>query len=162
MPYRIILSLAVNDDNGEHDGRISSAEVSINHTCIAELDACIWPRSRCPRFTYDRLLSQVKISRQWFPVVGWKAWYGNMAWDAVSVRPGTAADVLNYLRGLKWQNTGGLCEIGHRWDSGETFRSSDIAALTLTDRELYNRKVERGFTGTFDEYMAFGSRVYSL
>lgn len=150
MPRRILLQFACNDpDNGNFTGRCGKIELSIDAVgTLAELDCGFWPPSRYPKFTLlpkDQSKStHVRLGRRKFAVLSYKAWVGNWCWDASGVTAFVAAEVLNYLRELKWHNEGGLCDIGDQWDSGRLFRPSDIARLALTNEEFAERKRARG------------------
>ncbi len=145
MSEPIRFDFAVNDDSGNLSGYITDAHLRIGPSCAAELTAGIWPPSACPAFSQVGAFppKAIKIARRQFAISGYSAWSGNMAWDSARVTPMVAVEILNYLRELGWHNEGGISAIGEIWESGRSFRPSDIAALAMTDEELAERKRER-------------------
>ncbi len=141
----ILIEFACNDPrNGNDTGRVGKIQLQIGGECAAELDCGFWPPSQFPRFSAgvppDRW---IKISRRTFLILNYTTWVGNWCWDAAGVTPAVAADILNYLRELGWHNEGGFCEIGQKWDRGEKFMASDIAAFAMTEEELEEIKAAR-------------------
>ncbi len=141
----ILIEFACNDPgNGNDTGRVGKIQLVIGGECAAELDCWFWPPSRFPRFSAALAPDRwVRISQRTFRILGYSNWVGNWCWDAASVTPVVAADILNYLRELGWHNEGGFGDICGQWDRGEKFKASDIEALAMTDEELEERKAAR-------------------
>ncbi len=137
----VAIMLAVNNEYGNPDGRISGAELGRAGITAMDLTAARYPRSYCPRFSAGD--GWIKISRRKFPVASYRAWVGNWCWDGVEVGVLVAVDIATYLRTLGWKMEGGDCHLGDLWDSGAKFRPSDIAAACMTAKELAARKSAR-------------------
>lgn len=142
MSGRARFLLSVNDgNNGLPTGHIDGVDVMGEEGDVLELRACVWPPSRCPRFT--RGDGWVRISRRKFPILGYKEWVGNWCWDAVSMGAADGAELLNYLRELGWHCEGGISPYFEQWESGGKWRPSDVGAMCMTAAELAKRKAAR-------------------
>lgn len=97
-----------NPDNGLFNGSFSGVDIGSE---ILRLDNKYWP-PREPKLKYDfyanesrgfgasKASGRVKVSRKWFPIVGYKYGWGNWCWDLVLMEPEAAIDLLNYLKKL--------------------------------------------------------------
>lgn len=109
-PY-IHLTLCTNDDHGEQSGFVTA----IHLDDALELECHLIPSNTRIRFEKGRM----KISRRWFPILGSRGWVGNIFWTGVAVSPQVAADIFNYVKGLRyWDSVGGWVEISDKWDAG--------------------------------------------
>jgi len=107
-----IVSVALccnNPDNGMFRGQFCSVNIG---TELLDLDNKFWPPKE-PKLSYDfqivesrgfgagSVQGRIKVSRRFFPVIGYKYGWGNWVWDLVIMTPVTAVDFLNYLKDLE-------------------------------------------------------------
>jgi hypothetical protein len=105
----VSIAFACNDEYGNFNGVAEAIEIG---ECLRLEQWEINPRSPSLKFKIEKYLSGggfaankieglVKISKRWFPIVGYKSAWGNIIWDLVIVAPETAKQITEYLKELK-------------------------------------------------------------
>ena len=99
-----------NPDNGMFRGRFCSVHIG-DQLLLLGLDNQYWPpkeptlsvefeAAQSGGFAASKGKGRVKVSRRFFPVIGYKYGRGNWCWDLVIVTPAAAVKLLNYLKEL--------------------------------------------------------------
>ena len=128
--------LCNNPDNGNFTGRVEALDIGDG---ILKLDNKYWP-PRGPALRYDfkacgecrgwgagQVEGRVKVSRRFFPVVGYKYGWGNWCWDLIVMTPETAVPFLNYLKSLDcFQPEGGFEEFYDAFTEPDTEFTDDM------------------------------------
>lgn len=108
----VSIALCCNDpDNGNFTGRFDAVDIGSE---ILKLDNKYYP-PKAPRLRYEMksqgtqsgwgaspVEGRIKVARRYFPVIGYKSWWGNWCWDCVLLEPEVALRFLNYLKELDY------------------------------------------------------------
>jgi len=124
----IPVALAVNNDQGNHSGKLCAIVIGGGSLDVdaefesAYLDA---PIAVC---RYHSDVKQLQIGRQRFPVSGYKTWYGNMLWDGAFVEPKVSGDILLWL----WHHRDRVHLIGGAEDLYDAWKNETTRFLRRT------------------------------
>lgn len=90
-PQDVFVSLCVNDpDNGQDTGRVCAVHVDDDGETI-ELETGWLRDSDNPTYAIERVLkggmqcARVRVGRHTYWIGGYRQWYGNWCWDAVTM-----------------------------------------------------------------------------
>lgn len=135
----VTVMLACNDDHGTFTGQIEKVEfmVGVGLDAMALcLDNQFWPPAVIAfKPLPDRVGPNTRralIGRRIFPILGYQTWVGNWCWDAVGMTRATAAQLVNYLAGMKlretrkWTPDQGWTELFEKYERGEAFTDADF------------------------------------
>jgi hypothetical protein len=111
----MIINMAVNDDNGDHSGRIEMIEfetASDDYPLKLECE----DGAVC---SVDHKAKTISIDGKSFTYHAYSTWAGNMAWDAMSVTKQTAEAIANHLcRAGGWHCFEAWSHIYEAWHAG--------------------------------------------
>jgi hypothetical protein len=119
------LHLAVNDDDGNHTGRVAVVQV----VDLFELEG---PGA------YDHMADThcqhaagtLTIGERSWPIDGYATWVGNIVWDCAHVSADVVAEIVNYLRTLPdWDCIEAESSLYDKWNRRELFSGGELAEL---------------------------------
>lgn len=121
------LMLAVNDDHGNHTGRVAMVEV----TDLLQLEGpgAYEPLADTPcQHTHGTLT----IGERTWTIAGYAYLVGNMAWDCAHASADVVAEIVNYLMTLPgWNCIEGESRLYDKWHRRELFSAGELAALEV-------------------------------
>ena len=115
----INFDMCVNDDNGngEHTGKLAAAHLRVFGDSDTFLNlSCTGREITCRRLDNKH----IRVGRRTFPIVGYRAYVGNMRWDSAVVTVETANAIADVLRiSGKYEPESGTAELWDRWEAGK-------------------------------------------
>lgn len=135
----VSVALLCNDgDHGTFIGRLEAVRIGDD---LLNLIGMIY-ESRCLKLEYDftgggsgwgasPATGRIKVSRRWFPIVGYTYGFGNWCWDLVMMDPAVAVDLINYLKQTDHFHT----EDGEDWFNAR-FNEKDFVFDREGEKEL--------------------------
>ena len=123
----ISIALAVNDDNGNHTGRVSRVTFDIDGDITPYLD--LWGdyinngHNLVCKVTQNG--THIKFGRRQFPIMAYSAHVGSIIFDCAVVSEKVAAQIANYLWG-KMECEEAVGELWNKWFDNVKFVAGDF------------------------------------
>ena len=149
MPPVSVAFACNNPDSGMFTGKFCKVEIGEE---ILSLDSKFWPPTG-PKLSYDfeaqesrgfgaaKAMGRIKVSRRFFPIIGYKYGWGNWCWDLVLMEPETVIDLVNYLKSM---NVFGVDAGESRWfnawdDPDVTFDKNPATWIRMLEKWGHQR-----------------------
>ena len=123
----ISISLAVNDDNGNHTGRVSRVTFEVEGDITPYLD--LWgdyvdnSHNVVCKLTQDG--THIKFGRKQFPIMAYSTHVGSIVFDCAVVSEKVAAQIANHLRG-KVECEAAVTGLWNKWFDNVKFVADDF------------------------------------